>query len=749
MVLALTLFLFGQGLSIPNGLEIDYATARFERRLHPIKISEEVMIDGRIVEPAWMQAPVAGNFIQNEPDEGAPASESTEIRVLYDEDNIYFAVHASDSQIRNVIVTELRKDFNRDNGDSVAIALDTFHDERNAYQFAINPAGAKWDAQTANEGRETNANWDGVWYVQTRIVDDGWTAEIAIPFKTLKFPRSPVQTWGVNFQRNLRRRNEDSFWSPLPRIYGIQRVSLAGTLEGLEGIEPGSNIKIKPYVVSNFLQNGSTGKRNYTGDAGFDVKYGVTSGLTWDFTYNTDFSQVEADEQQINLTRFNLFFPEKRDFFLENSGIFQFGSNERGTFGGGGGGGAGGGGGGYGAGRQNRASDMVMFFSRRLGLSDPNEAAPTAIPILGGTRLTGRIGEGYEIGLLNIQQRAYGAAGAVNFTVGRLRKNIFANSDIGFMITNKEVNNSSYANRVYGADANFRIGRYTNINSYIARASGSGISSRNLAGRAGFTYQDETWNVNTSYTSIQENFNNDMGFVPRRGIRKLNTGLRYTWRPLSIRKTIRSIGPHVDLDYTLDRHGRLETRYAEYHLPLNFQNGAFIEMGVNPTLEFLPEPFLISSQARPIAPGVYRSKEYFFLGRSDNSRRLSGNVQWGVGPFYTGYKRSYTAGAAWRHSHELTTSLNYTRNNIDLPEGRFHTDLLSTRVNYSFSTTMFLNSLIQYNSTSRQWSSNVRFNIIHRPLSDLFIVYNERRHSLTGDLVDRAVIAKVTYMISR
>jgi hypothetical protein len=222
-----------------------------------------------------------------------------------------------------------------------------------------------------NEGRETNANWDGVWYVEARIQDDGWTAEIAIPFKTLKFPRTPVQTWGINFQRNLRRRNEDSFWAPLPRIYGINRMSLAGTLEGMEGIEPGANVKFKPYAVSNFLQNGSTGKRSYTGDAGFDLKYGVTTGLTWDFTYNTDFSQVEADEQQINLTRFNLFFPEKRDFFLENSGIFNFGSNERGTFGGGGGGAGGAGGGGVpgGPGRQNRTNDMVMWL--RMSLEIP------------------------------------------------------------------------------------------------------------------------------------------------------------------------------------------------------------------------------------------------------------------------------------------------------------------------------------------------------------------------------------------
>src|SRR5262245_49019950 len=281
-----------------------------ERTLRAIKVSEKINVDARLDEPAWADAGRATGFTQREPEEGAASSESTEVRVLFDQDNLYFAVIAKDSEASRIIVSELKKDFNVDNGDSFQIVLDTFHDQRNAYQFTINPAGAKWDAQMANEGREVNQSWDGVWYVKSRIQDDGWIAEIAIPFKTLKFPREQVQTWGINFQRTIRRRNEDALWAPVPRIYNIQRVSLAGALEGLEGIEPGANIKIKPYTLGSFAQSPLTNAPNkYDGDIGVDVKYGVTSGLTWDFTYNTDFSQVEADEQQVNLSRFNLFFP--------------------------------------------------------------------------------------------------------------------------------------------------------------------------------------------------------------------------------------------------------------------------------------------------------------------------------------------------------------------------------------------------------------------------------------------------------
>jgi hypothetical protein len=722
-------------LGLSAAKDINYETARFERRLEAVKIAERITIDGRLDEPQWASAALASNFIQNEPDEDAPATEPTEIRVMYDKDNLYFAINAMQREEDRVIISELRKDFNVNNGDSIQIALDTFHDERNAYLFSINPAGAKWDAQMSNEGRETNQSWDGVWYVKSRIADDGWTAEIAIPFTTLKFPHAPVQTWGINFQRTLRHRNEDSLWSPVPRIHSVSRVSLAGTLEGLEGIEPGSNIKIKPYLFSSFAQNRLARTRDYDKDAGIDVKYGVTSGLTWDFTYNTDFSQVEADEQQINLTRFSLFFPEKRDFFLENSGIFQFGSNTAG----------GGGGGGGGANPRPNASrnDMVLFFSRRIGISDDDQA----IPILGGTRLTGRAGR-YEIGVLNMQQRRYGATEATNFFVGRIRRNILANSDIGVMVTNKEVANSNHYNRTAGADANFRFGQALSVNGFLVKTLNPGNTDKTLASRFGVQYQDNVWRGNASYTSIQDNFDNEMGFTPRVGIGKFAGRIGRTWRPERWRRIIRNIEPHLQIDYVEGPGGRLETKYVDYHLPFNFQNGAFVEIGINPTLEYPSQAFRISGLT--VEPRQYKFNEYFFLGNTDSSRRFSANVRWATGRFYSGYKHTYVGGGSFRANHKLTTSFTYTHNNITLDAGRrVKQNLLSTRFNYGFSTTAFLNALIQYNSDTKQWSSNIRFNVIHRPLSDFYIVYNERRDSMTGSLVDRAVIAKMTYMISR
>ncbi|MBI4471071.1 MAG: carbohydrate binding family 9 domain-containing protein, partial [Acidobacteria bacterium] len=278
--------------------DINYVTARLERRIKATRVSQQITIDGKLTESAWAEAPKASNFIQSEPREGEPSAERTEVRVLYDKDNLYCGIYAYDSKAGNLVISDLKKDFGPESSDVFELVLDTFRDERNGYLFSINAAGAKRDAQMINEGREVNASWDGVWYVKTTVADDGWIAEIAIPFKSLKFRESAVQTWGLNFHRGLRSnvRNEDSYWSPLPRIYNLQRVSLAGTLEDLEDIRPGSNIRIKPYAASSVAQNGVSNLKKGDADAGFDVKYGVTSGLAWDFTYNTDFSQVEADE---------------------------------------------------------------------------------------------------------------------------------------------------------------------------------------------------------------------------------------------------------------------------------------------------------------------------------------------------------------------------------------------------------------------------------------------------------------------
>jgi len=708
----------------------------FRLRAERLAEGEKIILDGVLDEPVWERATVADNFTQTEPREGEPASEATEARVAYDRETLYISIVACDQHVRQIIVNELLKDFNTSDGDVVGVVLDTFYDRRNGYEFATNPRGAKWDAQMTNEGREVNANWDGVWSVKTRIIGDGWVVEMAIPFRTLKFREGNQLVWGINFMRRLRRKNEESYWAPIPRMFGsIHYVSRAGVLEGLEGISSGSNLRIKPYVVGSLRdlsETGSSGHRNYLGDVGVDLKWGITSGLTLDLSYNTDFSQVEADEQQVNLTRFSLFFPEKREFFLESSGIFRFGTPERM----GPGPGAAAGGGRQGAVRE----DMILFFSRRIGLSEAGEP----LPLRGGVRLTGRAGP-YELGFLNIQQDGVAETPSTNFTVARIRRNLLANSDIGVMVMNV-ARRGGASHRIYGGDANFRFFQNLNLSAYLAKGAAPHMRRKNLAGRWALTWRNNFWETRQSYTNIQPHFDNPLGFVPRRGMSKWASFWGAHWRPKALSRQIREIFPHWQIDYINDASGRLETRLIDYHLPLTLQDGTFLEMGINSSYERLVAPFAIHPRVS-IDPGRYRFTEYFFLATTNRSKPLSVTTRLATGPFYDGYRRQYSGGITLRANYRVTTTFAYTRNNIDLKNGSFNADLFSLRAAYSFSTTVFVNALIQYNQTARVWSSNIRFNIIHRPLSDLYVVYNERRDD-TGRLLGRALIFKFTYLLS-
>ena len=702
------------------------------RQLPAARGTGAIDLDGVLEEPAWAEAPMVNNFIQNDPREGEPATFDTDVRVLYDDDALYFGVFARDGEPDRLIVNDIKKDFDTANSDGFRIILDTFRDERNGYTFATNPAGAKWDAQMVSEGREVNANWDGIWDVATRVTDAGWHAEIRIPFRTLKFNNDDTQSWGLNFERKLRRLNENSYWSPLPRIYDLNRVSLAGTMDDLRGLRPGMNLRFKPYVSSS--SNTLQGRRT-TGDfdGGLDVKYGVTSGLVWDFTVNTDFSQAEADEQQINLTRFSLFFPEKREFFLENSGIFQFGPGGRD-------GGLSGG---------SARQEMRMFFTRRIGLSEAGDP----IPILAGTRLTGRQGE-YALGVLNIQQREQNGQPGANFTALRLRRNIGANSDIGAILLSKE-QRGSHDNRVAGFDANARVGRYLTLNGFATRSfapqsmlpdNGNAYSTRTF-----IEYQSPTWQSQAGYGGIGKQFTDEMGYVPRTGTHNFDARIGPRLRPAAVSKWIRQMQPHWEFDlFTRQDNGRVETSYHGYHMMMTFQNGSSTEMGANAQVEDIPAPFIINS-ARGIRvnPGRHEFTEYFIYWNTISSAAPAGMTgRVGVGKFYDGYIRAYRAGPALKLNEHFNANVNLVINDVSLPGGSFVSTLMTAYVNYNFNTRMFFNALVQYNTDSHQWSSNLRFNVIHRPLSDVYLVYNERRDELTGRMLSRAVIAKVTYLLA-
>ena len=561
------------------------------------------------------------------------------------------------------------------------------------------------------------------------------TPRSKIPFKTLKFGPEAMQTWGINFQRRLRRRNENSYWSPLRRIHQLSRVSMAGTVEGLQGLQPGANIRAKPYALANFnTLAGVAVDQDYEG--GFDVKYGVTSGLTWDFTVNTDFSQVEADEQQVNLTRFSLFFPEKRDFFLENSGVFQFGAGNIAR------------GGGAGGGRQNASQDMIFLFSRQIGLSPTGDA----IPLLAGSRITGRVG-GWSLGALNIQQRQKGASPSTNFTALRLRRDILVNSDIGVMMLNKDPKGTDH-NRAFGADANFRFFRDLTLNfaaaksdTPVARIPGEGDD---WYSKSSFGYRGSVLETRGMFQTIGSRFNDEMGFVPRVGVDNAEGFIGLHLRPKRFQGWLRESFPHFQIEnFTKRNGGGLESRYMDWHWLITLQNSSFIEVGTHPNVEVIDDRFAINSRRGIfVEPGRYEFKEHFVLANSNSAAPFAVNLRYGTGDFYDGYRRNYTFGATYRMNEHLNLSLSDQINDIDLSSGSFVTHLITGRVNYYFSTKVFVNALAQYNTDTNQWSSNVRLDIIHRPLSDIYLVYNESHDSRSGALISRAVIAKMTYLFA-
>ena len=690
--------------------------AQDDKIVTALYVEGPIVIDGNLDEPQWSLAQPGGDFVQNEPRTGEPATEPTEVRLLYDDENLYIGVYCFDSAGRDgVTVTEVKRDYRPFDNDHFSFVLDTFDDNRNGFLFGTNPQGAQREGQVEGDGGSSNFDWDAIWYVKAKITEQGWQAEFAIPFKTLRFKSLESQRWGVNFLRVIRRKNEQTYWSPIPRPYRLPRVSLAGGLEGLSGVQQGRNLYFKPYLSAPVVRR-EEDDVDFIPDVGFDIKYGVTPGLTLDLTANTDFSQVEADTQQINLTRFSLFFPEKREFFLENADLFQFGKS----------------GSGFRAGR-----DMIPFFSRRIGLSRGR-----VVPILGGARLSGRAGQ-YRLGIISMQANEFEETPSTNFSVIRVSRDVLSKSDVGAIFVNKHVNDG-HNNRTYGVDANLNFFQYLDVSSYLIKTDTSGIHGKDKAGDLSVEWNDHFMNLKAEHLSIQDNFNPEVGFVPRRGIRKSTGEVTLRPRPGEAIPWIREIRPSASVNYITDQQNTLESRQADQNVSIVFEDSSNVWFTRRSHFERLDEPFEIrDGQFIPV--GDHHYVEYLGSASSNRSRMFSGGIMLSKGGFFDGHKNSYQLDFAFRPSYHFAAEVDWRREDLELPSGDFKTNLVTTRMNYSFTPHMFLDALIQYNSAVEQIATNIRFNFIYKPLSDLFLVYNERR-STTGEVLDRAVILKLTYI---
>jgi hypothetical protein len=712
-----------RALAAPQAVEIDHDAIRATRIVTAVRITERITLDGRLDEPVWQQVAPADDFFQKLPRNGAPATERTEARFAYDDDNLYIGVTCFDSDPGKLLIRDLREDFDFGTTDLVQIFLDSVHDRRSGFTFVVNPAGAKRDTQISVNGGG-NQDWDGVWDAKVSVADHVWFIEFMIPFKTLRFSSAASQEWGVNISRRVLHLNEESNWSPVPIRFSGNQADMAGTLTGFENLRPGRNLKVKPFLIGagTQIRPGGSLRTATDFDGGLDLKYSLTPSMTLDATYRTDFAQVEADQQQVNLTRFNLFFPEKRDFFLENSGIFGFGAGNR-SFG-------------------NTSSNLVPFFSRRIGLS----SAGTPIPIVGGARVSGNA-NGNDVGMLVMKTEQFGATPSNTYTVGRYKRNLLRTSWIGALVTDRESTVANDYNRVYGPDVHFQFFQRLEVDSYVLRSDTPGRSGQNMARNLLTAWRDDELTISAEHNAVQPNFNPEVGFVRRADMSQYSGDV--SWNPLvRSSETIRNLRFSTSVDYFDNgTTGEMETRTQEATTGIQFENNGSITFNVNQTFDRLVTPFAIRPNLA-IAPGDYDYRRYTASVNSGNNRKLglSGNAGWGE--FWNGHNRSFTSGLNYSPNYRVNVDLSYSRNNVTLPNGSFTTQLVGARVLYGFSPRAFFNAFIQYNADTHQVSSNLRFNFTHHPLSDIYVVYNDRRESGGGQLLERAFIVKVTNLFN-
>lgn len=681
-----------------------------------------ITVDGQLAEAEWTLGIPAVDFIQQQPVENVPATERSEVRFLYDDENLYIGGTFYEDDMDRIVVNELRRDFSPLDGDLVVVNLDTFNDRLNAYNFQTNPACALRDSQSYDDGRNINPNFDAAWSCRSSRSEHAWHFEQAIPFKQLRFPRSDQQIWGLNIRRLIRHKNENTFWSHIPRQFGPTKTTFSGYLDGIENVRPGRNIRFKPFVTGNVTHANDANRAH--GDGGLDMKIGLGTNLVLDGTYRTDFSQVEADAQQVNLTRFNLFFPEKREFFLENQGAFQIG------------------------GFTPSNNNLVPFFSRTIGLSDTG----TPVPIVGGLRLTGRVGRS-TLGMLNMQTEQEERLGlaplpSANFTVMRYNRNLLSQSSAGVFFMNKE--RGDISNRLVGSEARFSPSRSFTVDALVMASEKTGFDSGS-AWRTGVQYDPGLTSYSFNYTSLGQTFKDDLGFLPRVGVDILTASLLQRIRPKSTARVVREFG--ANLAYNRFSKGGVGTETANVSpsLVLEFNDASKLAFFPTHNEERLAVPFrpqgIPPGRAIPVGRYSFDNGEITYLGA--NARRVSFVGGLRFGGYFDGTREGVTGGVRVRTSAKLATTLNVSRDTIDVPAATFDTTLVSLRVDGSFSTRMFLNAYIQYNSVTRQLFTNVRYDFIHHPLSDIFIVYNETR-STGGNPTpaSRTLVLKVTHLLS-
>jgi hypothetical protein len=719
-----------------------------KRYIEAVRAESPLKIDGLLDDLAWRNARFQGQFIQREPQEGMAASERTEIGFLYDKKNLYIGIRCFDSEPEKIIAREMRRDAIVDDDDYFEIVLDTYHDHRSGYYFITNPHGVKREAILANEGREYNPAWDGVWLCKAKVTREGWLIEMSIPWKTLRFAEEDTSEWGFNCARMIRRKNEHVYWQLIPRDFGrgagIFRLSEAGSIHGITGAKMGGNLELMPYFLGGMENDSSTAfGTDRLSDIGMDAEVALTANLALDLTVNTDFAQVEADQEQVNLTRFSLYYPEKRDFFLEGAEIFSFGGSQGNPW-------------------HRGDTDMSLFYSRQLGLVNGHEAR-----ILGGAKMVGKIGT-YQVGMMNILTDGVTyregdltfKVNPANFTVVRFRRDIFQRATVGMMFLNKEDLHSPDFNRSLGFDGHIPLSRYFILSGYLAATFGPeetergktvDMNRKNIAGRLSLDYNSDLWRASASYLDIGARFNPEVGFIRRTDFRLTNASIEYAPRPKAS-SVIRQFGYQLEGSYRSDHDNRLLDNGLEASFSIEFQNSARFNLSVRRESEFIDYDWEVR-EGFLIPEGIYTGFMYSIGAQTDKSRPLAGGVDIDYGDYYSGNQMSFGLDGTITSLRRLRMEIDYRYNHIRLPQGSFRTNTLGLRMFYFFSTDLYVKAYVQwnddkyYNAGRERIVSDVLLRWIYSPACNLYVVYNDARLIGPGnnEIVNRTLMLKFTY----
>lgn len=671
------------------------------RRVAVAPITSEIVVDGTLNEPAWHDASPIGELVQREPRPGEPPTQRTEVRLMHDDERLYIGVICHDSEPGAVIGTQMARDAVLDDDDRIEILLDTFHDRRNAFYFSVNPAGALVDGLVIENGT-LNREWDAIWNARTQRTTDGWTAEIAIPFKSLRF-RAGQTDWGFNFSRTIKRRIEEDRWSGARLDLVFQQVSEAGEITGFDAVSRGIGLDVRPFVAAFRYERRSDGDSDTKGEPGLDLFYGITPDLNFSATINTDFGETEVDARQINLTRFPLFFPEKRTFFLENAGNFTF-SNA-------------------GVDRRNPTLAVVPFFSRRIGLLRGNE-----VPIRFGTQLTGKVGS-TDIGVLGVQTDDSAITPGRNMLVGRVKQNLLRQSYVGAIFTNGNPEGPADSSTI-GGDFHFATSRFLGsdrnfvVDAFGLQSRNEGVADHDAAYGATVAYPNDLFDIGFIWREVEENFRPALGYVPRPNARTLHFTADYSPRPrdfLNVRQMSH------ELRYTeitrLDN-GKVESKRL-FTAPVNwrFNSGDRVELNWVPTFERLFVPFEISHGV-VLPPGDYQFTRWRLESYSASKRRVEVRATWWLGTYWSGRADEVELFVQYKLPPHFVINLTAQQTLATLPQGKFTARVHTLRANYAFTPFLAWSNLVQYDNNSNNLGLQSRLRWTMRPGNDIFLVFS-------------------------